>query len=108
MKSAMLKSLILYVIGFSITALIYYSADSHYAHGPNLYHLTFLLTIFIGTIWFVAATIIYFTKKDRKMLGHILINGIATVSFILYLYSLARGLIGQKYDVLCGPWENLG
>ena len=86
MKSAIIKSLFLYVIGFSFTALIYYSMDSHYAHGPNLYHLTFVLTICIGTIWLVVATIIYFTKKNQKMLGHILVNGIATASFIVYMW----------------------
>lgn len=90
MKSAIIKSLILYVIGFSITAFIYYSADSHYAHGPNLYHLTFVLTIFIGTIWLVVATIIYFTKENRKMLGHILVNGIATASFIVYMWIILQ------------------
>jgi len=86
MISAIGKSLILYVIGFSITAIIYYSADNHYAHGPNLYHLTFALTIFIGTIWLIVATIIYYIKRNRNMLGYILVNGIATISFVVYLW----------------------
>ena len=90
MKSAIGKSLLLYLIGFSITALIYYSADSHYAHGPNLYHLTFALTIFIGTIWLIVATIIYLRKANKNMLGHILVNGIVTISFIAYTWILVH------------------
>jgi hypothetical protein len=88
MKSAIIKSLLLYIIGFSITALIYYSADSHYTHGPNLYHLTFVLTILIGTIWLIVATIIYFSKSNKNMIGHMLVNGIATISFVVFMWVL--------------------
>jgi len=88
MKSAIIKSLLLYVVGFSITVLIYYTTDNPYAHGPNFYHITFILTICIGAVWLIIATIIYINKANRDMLGHIYVNGIAVISFVVYLWML--------------------
>ena len=86
MKSGIIRSLLLYVIGFSVSAFVYYSSGRPYAHGPNLHFLIFLLTFLIGVIWLIAATIRYFIKPGKVTLGYILINGIATLAFVIYAW----------------------
>jgi hypothetical protein len=85
MKNAIIKTLIYYFIGFAITLAIYLSTDNHYAHGPNLYHLTFLLTVLFGAIWFVIVTIRFFIDRDKELLGYIYVNGIVTIGFVVFI-----------------------
>lgn len=98
MKAAIIKSLFFYVIAFSITAVLYFSGEFNYAHGPTLYHLTYLVTVLIGVIWLLISAFIYFNKNIKHMLGYIYVNSIVTIAAVIYIFILLRPPSGDTEE----------
>lgn len=96
MKNSIIKVVLLYVIGFTVTAAIYYSTDNHYAHGPNLYHITYVLTVLIGIIWFIVAGIRYLTYRDKDLLGYVYTNATLIIAAVIYVWILIN-LPAEEY-----------
>ena len=85
MKLTILKPLMLYVIGFSVTAFIYFTTEHSAVQGLSLYDLTFALTMLTGVIWLIVAMVSYNLKSKAHMRDHILVHSLAAVSFVIYL-----------------------
>jgi hypothetical protein len=84
-----LRAVVYYLIGFSITWLVYKLSSTPYAHGPNLYHLVGLLVLFIGLILAVLA--ITSLNKKQGHIGALLIHVLVIGGFILrFVYEVNK------------------
>jgi hypothetical protein len=86
MKKGILKTLILYAIGFGIAGISYLTIGHPYIHAPGLHHLIIFLTLIIGLSWTLASVITFFFKiRTEKLKWIIISNGLIIISCFLYV-----------------------
>jgi hypothetical protein len=84
-----LRAVVYYLIGFSITWLVYKLSGTTYAHGPNLYHLVGLLVLFIGLVLAIVA--ITSLNKKQGHIGALLIHVLVIGGFIvMFVYKVNK------------------
>ena len=86
MKSGILKTLMLYGIGFGVAGISYLTIGHPYIHAPGLHHLILFLTLVTGLIWtFISLGKFYFKIKTLELKGIIITNSIIIISCFLYV-----------------------
>lgn len=82
-------TLLYYASGLGLAGLTYAIVGHPYIHAPGFHHWLMFLTFAGGFIWKLAALGMYFSPaRTRKLTGIILSNAVATLSVVLWFYSV--------------------
>ncbi|WP_027391822.1 hypothetical protein [Aquimarina latercula] len=86
MKKGILKTSLLYGIGFGIAGIAYAIIENPYIHAPGFHHLILFLTLVVGLIWTLTSTgIFFFKERTDKLKGIIISNSLIITCCFLYV-----------------------
>ncbi len=90
MKKGILKTLMLYGIGFGIAGIISLTVKHTYIHGPGLHHFIMFLTFVIGVIWTFVCLFLLLRKPNETLKGIAITNAIIISSIMIFLFFIIR------------------
>ncbi|WP_242928506.1 hypothetical protein [Pontibacter vulgaris] len=99
-KGALHASL-LYLIGFGLAAVAYFSFNEAYTHGPGLSHIIVIITVLIGLFKLIPNVFKYITKSpDQLSKGAFMVHGIVAGGLLLWFLILYYEIRNPKDDIV--------